>query len=235
MKTLLRIKYLTQAGLALFRLIKNPNDLDKVIRIADKIAKAEDLEKTAEILSRQSEHAAHSLKTFPRIELNTLFQSKNELPSGSLGLAFIDFLNERGLDPADLPNLPVTSRADFVKAHLFETHDLWHVLTGFETDPAGELGLQAFYHAQIPAPLSPILLGAGFLNTSFFAAHEKNQRMQEIIRGWQLGKAAAPLFGIDWKKYWHRPLTEVQSQFGLNQIPAITHTVSKPLLVLTAD
>jgi ubiquinone biosynthesis protein Coq4 len=26
---------------------------------------------------------------------------------------------------------------DYIVAHLYETHDLWHVLTGFDTDPAG--------------------------------------------------------------------------------------------------
>jgi ubiquinone biosynthesis protein Coq4 len=32
----------------------------------------------------------------------------------------------------------------------YETHDIWHVVTGFHTDVAGELGLQAFYLAQFP-------------------------------------------------------------------------------------
>jgi ubiquinone biosynthesis protein Coq4 len=33
----------------------------------------------------------------------------------------------------------------YVLSHLYEMHDLWHAVIGFETDVAGELALQAFY------------------------------------------------------------------------------------------
>ena len=58
------------------------------------------------------------------------------------------------LDPKDiLVPENVGSDFDYVRAHLRETHDVWHPVTGFDTDVAGELGLQAFYLAQFQAPL----------------------------------------------------------------------------------
>jgi ubiquinone biosynthesis protein Coq4 len=45
-----------------------------------------------------------------------------------------------------------------------QTHDIHHVVTGFATDPAGELGLQAFQLAQIRSPIAIAILTAGLIN-----------------------------------------------------------------------
>ena len=73
-------------------------------------------------------------------------------------------------------------------AHMRETHDIWHVATGFGTDVAGELGLQAFYLAQLKAPLSTLLLSVGMLNTFLYAMDDRDWRMRNIVRGWLMGK-----------------------------------------------
>lgn len=40
-----------------------------------------------------------------------------------------------------------------MEIRLSQTHDLRHVLTGFDTSLHGEIGLQAFYLGQFPYPL----------------------------------------------------------------------------------
>lgn len=40
---------------------------------------------------------------------------------------------------------------------LSQTHDLWHVITGFDTTVVGEIGLQAFHLTQFPYPLASAL------------------------------------------------------------------------------
>ena len=53
----------------------------------------------------------------------------------------------------------------FVIQRMRQTHDLWHVVTNAETDPAGEVALQAFYFTQVWAPGSGILAALGMLKT----------------------------------------------------------------------
>ena len=49
------------------------------------------------------------------------------------------------------------SDAAYVELRLSQTHDLWHVITGFDTMVAGEIGLQAFHLTQFPHPLGAVL------------------------------------------------------------------------------
>lgn len=139
------------------------------------------------------------------------------LPSDSLGAAHAAFLRGHGFDPGDItPDPNVTDEdADYAVNHLRETHDLWHVLTGFGTDVAGELGLQAFYLAQIRGPVPLILLAGGLLNGLRHGSDEVGRRMDNIARGWRLGTQARPLFGIRWAERWGEPIEDIRGELAL--------------------
>src|SRR5438477_261218 len=64
-----------------------------------------------------------------RIDLASL----RGLAPGTLGRTFAEHMIANGLDPSALPDLPSTDRRSFFRAHLYETHDIWHVVTGFTT------------------------------------------------------------------------------------------------------
>ena len=97
----------------------------------------------------------------------------------------------------------------------YETHDLWHVVTGFDTDVAGELGLQAFYLAQFPGKLAALILSIGMVNTTLFAFDERSQRLDAIARGWQLGRTAHSFLAVRWADLWSLPLAEVRARVGV--------------------
>lgn len=163
---------------------------------------------------RRMPHGARALQEKPRlgkIDLETL----GKLPEGTLGHEYARFMRRHGLDPASLPLKPVESDATFVEAHLRETHDLWHVVTGFEPNVAGELGLQAFYLAQFPNRVALAILSAGLMNTLLYAFDDSVARMTQIARGWLLGRQARPLFGTHWKELWATPIAEVRARLGL--------------------
>jgi ubiquinone biosynthesis protein Coq4 len=54
------------------------------------------------------------------------------------------------------------------------------------------------------------------LNTALFARDDVNRRMDAISRGWRAGKAARPLFGIDWSSSWERPLEAIRVELGVH-------------------
>ena len=147
------------------------------------------------------------------------------LPDGSLGRAYLAFLEREKITAAGLVDASTDGelgvfreRGDvhvYVTERMRDTHDLWHVVTGFDTDVAGEAGLQAFYMAQLGTSLGYVLLAAGMLNTLFIAHDDGDRRMEAITRGWQLGRRARPLFGADWDAMFTWPIDQVRAHFGL--------------------
>lgn len=83
----------------------------------------------------------------------------------------------------------------------------------------GELGLQSFYLAQIPGPLSASLLAVGCLRLARYEMEARDALMDEIVRGWQMGKQARALFGVRWNELWSTPLADVRKQLGFTAAP----------------
>lgn len=193
------------------RLIRDPNRVDLVLDLADGTA---DSPVMKPILQRP-EVAAFTARPLPplRVDLPAL----RALPLGTLGRTFAAFLDDHGFDPTGLHHSGDADRTDLdrFKVHMQRSHDLWHTVLGFDTDVAGELGLQAFYMAQLGTPLGYVLLAAGMLGTLFFHHDDGERRMEAITRGWQLGRRARPLFGADWQRMFTWPLEQVRAHFGL--------------------
>jgi ubiquinone biosynthesis protein Coq4 len=138
------------------------------------------------------------------------------LLEGTLGRAFAEHLQRNGLDPNALPTLDAQDDGSYARAHLYETHDVWHAVTGFGADVNGEVGLQAFYLGQFPSKLALFLVAGGLLNSGFFAWDQCDARMKSVVRGYLLGRKAKPLLGVDWKALWEKPLSDVQRDLGID-------------------
>lgn len=203
---------------AFLSIARDPNRLDEVFRLIESINENPRFREQLVEGYRQTPHGAQALRDKPRLgamDLDVLGQ----LPEGTLGHEYVRFMRKHGLDPASLPVKPVEDEVSFIEAHMRETHDLWHVVTGFEPNVAGELGLQAFYLAQFPNRVAMAILSAGMLNTLIFGFEDSGARMTQISRGWQLGRQARPLFGTDWKQLWAMPISEVRARLGLELKP----------------
>ena len=208
-----------KAFYSLARLVKDPNRLGEVFEMSDALATPEAIQPMVDRLVEdpvvaQSFEARHRL----RIDLPAL----RRLPEGTFGRAFADHMVAANLDPSALPTLPSDDATAFFRAHLYETHDVWHVATGFGTDVVGELGLQAFYQAQIPGPLPSLLLGVGFLRSALFDQELTVPFMEALVRGWRMGKSARPLFGIRWDELWNEHLADVRRELGIETRAART-------------
>jgi ubiquinone biosynthesis protein Coq4 len=200
---------LARAGVSL---VRDPDRLGEVFEIADGLADTTSVDAIVQHV-RRDPIGASALVHHPRVTID--LPHLRALPDGTFGREAARFLDDRGLDPAALPRRDAADARSYVRAHLYETHDLWHVATGFDTDVAGEVGLQAFYLAQFPARLATVLLGLMFLNTFLYRFDDRDRRMDAMVRGWQLGRAARPLFGVRWDTFYTTPISEVRAQFGL--------------------
>jgi ubiquinone biosynthesis protein Coq4 len=206
-----------KALVSVFRLIKDPNRLGEVFSLADHLLDASTAERREQVIREIKGSSPEALRAFdekPRVGKIDLHQL-SLLPKGTLGQVFAQHMQTNGLDPSALPLIPSDSDISFLRAHLYETHDIWHAVTGFDTDVASELGLQAFYLAQFPGGLPAAILGGSFFNTLIYKMDERDARMRAIVRGWLLGKRAKPFFGVRWADLWNVPMVEVRRRLGV--------------------
>jgi ubiquinone biosynthesis protein Coq4 len=202
-----------RASVAGLRLLFDPTRLDGVFVVEE--ALLDDPRARAIVdLVRRDPRGARAIDD--RVRLGPIDRpALRALPVGTLGRAYADFLDDNGLDPRAIPTLDAANDAAYVRAHLFETHDLWHVLTGFGTDVPGELAVQAVYLAQVHGALPPLLLTGGLIRALVFERESYRACVDAIARGYTLGAAARPLFGLRWGEMWERPLDEVRAELGV--------------------
>jgi ubiquinone biosynthesis protein Coq4 len=209
--SLVKLAKLVRAG---YRLVKDPNRLDEVIAMADDLSADNEPAFDAILVhARASDTGRAALRDKPRVRID--LARLRAMPDGTFGREAARFLDARKLDPNDLPDRPGTTETAWLRAHLFETHDLWHVVTGFDTDVPGEAGLQAFYLAQFPGRLPAVLLSILFINTFLYKFEESDARMDAITHGWALGKRAEQLLGVRWNDLFALPLSDVRTRLGL--------------------
>ncbi len=138
-------------------------------------------------------------------------------PEGSLGRVFARHCRARGLNP-NLGYIAPENDIDWLLHQLSQTHDIWHVVTGWGNDETGEIGLGAFYLGQLRAPpFFGFLLGLLSIST-IIRRLSFETFIEAVVTGYGQGKQAQPLLGADWDVLWELPLNEVRQRFGLERI-----------------
>ena len=207
---------MTKLVVAVIQLARDLERLNKVFEINDQIVALRTPADERAVVADFGTHpiGAAALRDRPRLGRLDLARLRAS-PADTLGGAYVRFLDRHHISPDSLPSVPPTTDLEYIVTHYYETHDLWHVVTGFDADPAGELGLQAFLLAQSRSYLPLFIISAGFLNAALYAYDQRVPRFDAVARGWALGKSAARLPGVDWKAHLSRPLADVQRDFGL--------------------
>jgi ubiquinone biosynthesis protein COQ4 len=151
------------------------------------------------------------------------------LPVGSFGRAYVEFM-ERGNLTADglveADEMVVRDDSEDVGAdrHFYgdrvrDMHDLWHVLTGYGMDEAGEAANLAFTLAQIPNKGIALIVAAAAV------IGPKDWRLgwqRYLFRAWQRGRRASMLTVADYENLLERPLDEVRRTLGIEP-PEVAH------------
>jgi ubiquinone biosynthesis protein COQ4 len=192
-------------------LLRNPNDLDEVFMLDRALPKS----LLEELVARARSHPEGQRALDERSRVDIDLARLRAMERGTFGRTVAEFFDAHGLDPRSIPKLDANDDASYVQAHLYETHDLWHVALGFGTNVSEELGLQAVYAAQIPGKLAPILIAGGLLQAALWVQDDFSARLAAVSRGYTLGKRCVPLFGVPWGSLWSSSLEEVRQQLAV--------------------
>jgi ubiquinone biosynthesis protein Coq4 len=203
------------ATVSFARIVADPNRLGEIFRLVDTITKHPFVSGPVVAAFRATEQGRAALRDRPRLGVIDL-DALAALPAGTLGHEYAHHMRVNHLDPSALPNRSATTDAEYVSAHFYETHDIWHVVAGFGTDRASELGVQGLYLGQVPSRVAVAVLTTGFANTLLKEFDQYPIRLHVIVRGWLLGRRAQPLFGVDWKGLWTTPLEDVRRRFEVD-------------------
>ena len=139
-------------------------------------------------------------------------------PSESLGYIYASYMKKTGFNPNLHAGMEPVSDAHYIELRLSQTHDLWHVLTGFDTSPMGEIGLQAFHLPQFPYPLATLLIANSLISSTLMEPNLLPELIEAIAQGFQMGKAAKPLFSQRWEDHWEKPLSQWQRELNIHPI-----------------
>jgi ubiquinone biosynthesis protein COQ4 len=146
-------------------------------------------------------------------------EALRRLPEGSLGRAYLAFMEEAGLNARDLIEAEDAARTrpelDADRKWLADRgrdcHDLWHVLTGYGRDEAGEAALLAFTYAQYRnLGILVLLVAAALLGPKTLTFMWERYLWQAYRRG-----RAARLDAAPYEEWLALPLAQVRERAGI--------------------
>ncbi len=161
----------------------------------------------------------------PRQELNELLCDRERLealPKGSFADAYLDYMGGDGMGSADyfLEAADIDEKGArfgwsedqiwFVK-RMANSHDLFHVCSGYDREITGEVGVLAFTAGQVPLlPLRLVMLWLVTLKPS------QPLRWLRFVRNAYLhGKRTPPLACVDYEAILPMPLEEARRAMGI--------------------
>lgn len=142
-------------------------------------------------------------------------------PAGCVGHALYRLIADNGFDlevldrdALGLRHLP--KPLDYLNVRILQTHDLWHILAGYETTALHEIAISAFQMAQFGHSYS-----AMFLSVVAAIGHQGERAglpvlYETVFRAYAHGRETPPLMGIDWERNWRTSIPDLRAAHGVS-------------------
>lgn len=213
------------AVVALARLLRDPNDTQQAFRVVQAL----DGGHVEGLFRRFADTAsgARLLRERPSLLAALTDRAALEaLPEASLGRAYLAFCDREGIAPGGLVEASELERRAllrpelrFMADRLRDSHDLWHVVTGYRTDLRGEGSVLAFTAAQTGSYGVSLLAGAGYLRSYTFDDALGQPSRELIGQAFVRGRRAAWLPALEWERLLQEPLERVRARVNLLDAP----------------
>jgi ubiquinone biosynthesis protein COQ4 len=138
------------------------------------------------------------------------------LRAGTLGREYARFLDLNGLEPLAIsPGIRERFRDSPYVLRYTATHDLHHVLTGFDTGLAGEAGVVAFTVGQGSAPIGRAMLWVARIVYSILSPSQAREIWHNVRVGLHLGQHAELVIAQRIESSFDEPLAQVRMKLGI--------------------
>lgn len=167
----------------------------------------------------------------PRRDLNALLVDRPTLaamPKGSFADAYLDYLGGEGMGSASY--FLDAARLDEKSAQLgwnddqvwfvtrnANSHDLFHVVSGYDRSILGEVGVVAFTAGHMP--MLPLRLFLVYLLTLKPSA--PREWTDYVLRCYRHGRDTPPLSCVEWEQMFALPLDEARRRMGVKTLAEV--------------
>ncbi|TRD09949.1 hypothetical protein FGU71_13165 [Erythrobacter insulae] len=205
-----------------FRLLmKDKEDTSLVFKIYESLPSSDFLPRVRDLtLSERGEYLRRTEPNLP--EILDDHETLRKTPKGSLAHAYCDFMETEGLSAAGLvaesEKLGRTKFPDLVQwfsERSRDTHDLFHVLTGYGRDALGEQCVLLFTHGQSPTQGHLLIGYAGAANIKKMAWGSKAPIFGAAQQAKRTGKGAPSLIQQPIRELLKQPLDVVRSSLNI--------------------
>ncbi|MEM8494176.1 MAG: Coq4 family protein [Planctomycetota bacterium] len=206
-------------------LLRDPHDIQNIYKIEDGLLDTPSTCLAANFVRDQPGCAVMIEQRYLRnapYDMDAL----RSLPDGTLGREFARHLDEYDFDPQYYRVNEVTDDATYILARIRETHDIWHVVTGFYPTPIGEIGIKAVELAQVRRPMAAVLCAGAVLRYMLRTPQRFGDLLASISAGYQMGLHSKPLFAEKWEQRWDQPVEDLRRAMN---IPELTDATSGKL------
>jgi ubiquinone biosynthesis protein Coq4 len=149
-----------------------------------------------------------------RYELDEL----TSMPEQTLGAVYSKFMLARGLKPDFYEDISPRHKMHYLRLRLRQTHDIWHVLTGFDSDQFGEVGLQGFYFGQVTNGQSALIFAGAILKSVLRCRFGELERFIVFFcDGYNAGRQSQNLLPVKWEEHWHDTLATLRERHAIRQ------------------
>jgi ubiquinone biosynthesis protein COQ4 len=202
-------------------LIKDKEDTSLVFKIYESLPARGFMPRIEELM--MSERGENLRKSEPYLpEILDDHDALRKTPKGSLAHAYCDFMEGEDLTAAGLvaeaESLGRPKFDDLVQWYAErsrDTHDLFHVLTGYGRDALGEQCVLLFTHGQSPSQGHLLIGYAGALNIKMGAKGSKAPIMGAVRQAKATGKGAPQLIDQPIRDLLAQPATEVRKALNI--------------------
>ncbi len=205
------------------KLMKDKEDTSLVFKIFESLPSKNFLPRVAELaLSERGEFLRATEPALP--EILDDHAALRRTPKGSLAHAYCDFMEAEGLTAAGLvaesdrtgrPRFP--DLIEWFISRSRDTHDLFHVLTGYGRDALGEQCVLLFTHGQSPSQGHLLIGYAGAANIKKMVKGSAAPVFGAVREAHRTGKGAPQLMAQPIRQLLERPLDEVRSALRIPQ------------------
>jgi ubiquinone biosynthesis protein COQ4 len=204
-------------------LIKDKEDTSLVFKIFESLPSGSFMGRVRDLcLSPQGEMLRQTEPVLP--EILDDHANLRRTPKGSLAHAYCDFMEAEGLSAAGLvaeaESLGRTKYPDLVQWFIErsrDTHDLFHILTGYGRDALGEQCVLLFTHGQSPSQGHLLIGYAGAANIKKMVKDSAAPVVGAVRQAHRTGKGAPSLMAQPIRELLGQPLDEVRAQLRIPQ------------------
>ena len=205
-----------------FRLLmKDKEDTSLVFKIYESLPSSDFMPRVEKLaLSERGEMLRASEPYLP--EILDDHAALRQTPKGSLAHAYCDFMEAEGLSAAGLvaesERLGRPKYSDVVQwfsERSRDTHDLFHVLTGYGRDALGEQCVLLFTHGQSPTHGHLLIGYAGSLNIKMGMRGSKAPVMGAVNQAKRTGRGAPTLLEQPIRELLKQPLDQVRAALNI--------------------